>query len=269
MLPGGDRLQVAIFLSDFSAHHQGAERLSDLLNGGQDFVPALDLERDETIFLNRAGVAVFRVAAEHERDTSTEFTLPTEHASSLTRAAAADNMGVFAQYIGELGAVESDIVECFRAGGGVPYSKYKRFHEVMAEDSGQTIVAALFDHVLPLVPGLVEKLERGIDVLDLGCGRGIALAAMARRFPRSRFLGIDFSEEAIAWARSQVEQDCLANLRYEVRDASAIDYENAFDFIATFDAVHDQAHPDRVEPLGKECPRTGVGEEPGRDVGGR
>lgn len=84
VLPGGDLLRVAIFLSDFSAHHQGAERLSDLLNGGQDFVPALDLDTSEMAFLNRAGVAVFRVAAEHERDPAAEFTLPTEHEVQIT-----------------------------------------------------------------------------------------------------------------------------------------------------------------------------------------
>ena len=174
------------------------------------------------------------------------YHLPPEHVALLTRAASPNNMAAFMQYPAVLGQVEDQIVRCFREGGGVPYSEFKRFHEVMAEDSGQTTVAALFDHVLPLVPGLVDQLERGIDVLDLGCGRGIALAALARRFPRSRFLGLDFSVETITWARSQVEQDCLQNLRYEVRDAATIDYENAFDFIATFDAVHDQAWPDRV-----------------------
>jgi SAM-dependent methyltransferase len=171
------------------------------------------------------------------------YQLPAEHAALLTRAASPNNVAAFMQYPAVLGQVENQIVECFRRGGGVPYSDFKRFHEVMAEDSGQTIVAALFDHVLPLVPGLVDRLDQGIDVLDLGCGRGIALAALARRFPRSRFLGLDFSAEAIAWARAQVEQDCLVNLRYEVRDAATIDIVNAFDFIATFDAVHDQARP--------------------------
>jgi SAM-dependent methyltransferase len=174
------------------------------------------------------------------------YHLPPEHAALVTRAASPNNVAAFAQYIAVLGQGENQITDCFRQGGGVPYSEFKRFHDVMAEDSGQTIVAALFDHVLPLVPGLVARLEAGIDVLDLGCGRGIALAALARRFPRSRFLGIDFSEEAITWARAQVTQDCLVNLRYEVRDAATIDYVNAFDFIATFDAVHDQARPDAV-----------------------
>ncbi|MES2696461.1 MAG: methyltransferase domain-containing protein, partial [Verrucomicrobiota bacterium] len=132
------------------------------------------------------------------------YHLPAEHAALLTRAASPNNLAAFMQYPAVLGQVEDQIVKCFRQGGGVPYSEFKRFHDVMAEDSGQTIVAALFDHVLPLVPGLVGELERGIDVLDLGCGRGIALAALARRFPKSRFLGIDFSEDAIGWAREQV-----------------------------------------------------------------
>ena len=59
-----------------------------------------------------------------------------------------------------------------------------RFHEVMAEDSGQTVVAALTDHILPLVPGLTERLEDGIDVLDVGCGSGRALNLMARNVPQ-------------------------------------------------------------------------------------
>jgi SAM-dependent methyltransferase len=174
------------------------------------------------------------------------YHLPAEHAALVTRAAAPNNIAAFTQYIAVLGQVEDRIVDCFRAGGGVPYTEFKRFHEVMSEDSGQSVVAALFEHILPLVPGLVDRLESGIDVLDLGCGRGRALAMMARRFPRSRFLGVDFSEEAIGWAKEQAEQDALPNLRYEVRDAATLDYSAAFDFITTFDAIHDQARPDLV-----------------------
>src|SRR5690606_18266895 len=124
---------------------------------------------------------------------SRRYRLPAEHAARLTRAAAADNMAVFAQYIATLGAVETDIVECFRHGGGVPYERFTRFHEVMAEDSGQSVLSSLESHILPLVPGLVERLERGIDVLDLGCGRGMILKRLATLFPRSRFVGIDLS----------------------------------------------------------------------------
>jgi hypothetical protein len=84
VLPGGARRQVAVFLSEFAPNHRGAERLSDLLNGSQDFFPALDAERDEMTFLNRAGIAVARVAEQHGRDVTAEFTLPSEHEVEIT-----------------------------------------------------------------------------------------------------------------------------------------------------------------------------------------
>ena len=175
---------------------------------------------------------------------TSRYTLPAEHAGSLTRAAAADNMGVFAQYIAELGSVESDIVECFREGGGVPYSKFARFHEVMAEDSGQSVMAALESHIVPLVPGLAARLEKGIRMLDLGCGRGRILTRLATLYPRSRFVGIDLSGEAIDYARHQAAN--LDNLEFQARDLSDFDdwaEPEAFDFVTTFDAIHDQAQP--------------------------
>ncbi len=69
-----------------------------------------------------------------------------------------------------------------------------------ARKARTTVVAAIFDRILPLVPGLTEKLEEGISVLDVGCGRGRALVAMAERFPKSRFVGYDLCEEPIAMA---------------------------------------------------------------------
>jgi 2-polyprenyl-3-methyl-5-hydroxy-6-metoxy-1,4-benzoquinol methylase len=116
----------------------------------------------------------------------------------------------------------------------------------MAEDSGQSALGSLFSHILPLVPGIAKRLEEGIDVLDLGCGRGKILAELAARYPSSRFVGYDLSEEAIAYARAQAEMRDLHNLRFEVRDLSDFDTSadiGAFDFVTTFDAVHDQAKP--------------------------
>jgi hypothetical protein len=103
------------------------------------------------------------------------YALPREHAAFLTRAATPANLAVFAQYIPLLGTVEDDVVACFREGGGVPYARFDRFHEVMAEDSGQTVLPVLKSHILPLVPCLDERLKDGIRVLDVGCGRGRAI----------------------------------------------------------------------------------------------
>lgn len=174
------------------------------------------------------------------------YWLPDEHAASLTRAAAADNMAVFAQYIGVLGSVEDDIVACFEQGGGVSYARYPRFHEVMAEDSGQSVLSSLDSHILPLVPGLTARLERGIDMLDLGCGRGLILQHLAARYPRSRFTGMDLSTEAIAHARAESARLGLDNVQFIARDLSDFDRRaesDRYDFITTFDAVHDQAQP--------------------------
>lgn len=174
------------------------------------------------------------------------YRLPREHAACLTRAATPNNLAVFAQYIGELGSVESDIVNCFHRGGGVPYGRYKRFHEIMAEDSGQSVLPALEAHILPLVPEITERLEQGIRVLDLGCGRGRALLQMAARFPASAFVGYDLSDENVAWATSEAETHGLSNVSFEVRDLGKFDAEaepESFDFVTTFDAVHDQGNP--------------------------
>jgi len=179
---------------------------------------------------------------EHDPDGRRYF-LPAEHARWLTRKAAPDNFAVMAQYIGQLGAVEDKVVHCFHHGGGVPYEEFTRFHEIMAEDSGQSVLPALFDSILPLAPGIVEKLQEGIEVADIGCGRGLALQLMAERFPNSRFVGYDFSEEAIGWANEQVGRKGLGNIAFEACDAAAIDIENRFDFITAFDAIHDQAKP--------------------------
>ncbi|MGE5810424.1 MAG: transcriptional regulator, partial [Ignavibacteria bacterium] len=122
-----------------------------------------------------------------------KYFLPAEHASLLTRSAEKDNFAVFTQYISMMGNVEDKIVDCFKNGGGVPYSEFKRFHEIMAEDSGQSILSSLFSDILPLIPGLTEKLKKGIDVLDLGCGRGKALILLAKKYPKSRFVGYDLS----------------------------------------------------------------------------
>lgn len=174
------------------------------------------------------------------------YWLPTEHANLLTRAAGPNNFASMFQWISVLAGVEDDIVECFRNGGGVPYSRFTRFHEVMAEESTNTVVAALGEHILRLDPGLVGRLEQGIDVLDLGCGRGLALAKMAAMFPKSRFTGIDFSEDAIGFARRNARMQGLDNVSFEVADAAKYAAENAFDLVTTFDAVHDQARPDLV-----------------------
>lgn len=172
--------------------------------------------------------------------------LPPEHAHALSRKSPTANLAVFAQYLPTLAAVEDRVLDCFRNGGGVSYEAFPRFHAVMAEDSGQSIVPIIVDQVVPLIDGLHERLTEGIDVLDIGCGRGLALIALARAYPRSRFAGYDLSDEALAYARGIAADAGLDNVRFEVRNLTEWSEPRAWDWITALDAIHDQARPDKV-----------------------
>ena len=182
---------------------------------------------------------------EHDPAAGT-FRLPPEHAASLTRAARPNNLAATFQWIPLLGSVEDEIVGCFERGGGVPYASYRRFHAVMAEESDQTVVAGLLEHIVPLAEGLAERLERGADVLDVGCGSGRALARLAGAFPASHFTGVDVSERALERARIEARTLGLSNLSFEARDGAALDWTDRFDLVTAFDAIHDQAAPAAV-----------------------
>src|SRR5690606_34639994 len=121
-----------------------------------------------------------------------------------------------------------------------------RFHDVMMEDSGQSIVPIIVEKIVPLSPGLHERLEAGIDVLDVGCGRGLALMRLARAYPESRFVGYDLSPDAVDYAAGEAARRGLANIRFVQRDLTRWSEPGAFDWITALDAIHDQARPDEV-----------------------
>ena len=177
------------------------------------------------------------------------YQLPQSHALLLTRAASSDNIAVFAQYISMLGQVEDRIVDCFRVGGGVGYEYYPRFHKVMAKDSAQTVLAGLESHIIPLLKDMVPRLEQGLRVLDIGCGKGRVLMHMASRYPKSLCIGYDLSVEALQEARDEAAGRNLENVRFIQLDLTRFDQQgeaDVYDFVTAFDAIHDQAAPQKV-----------------------
>jgi hypothetical protein len=123
---------------------------------------------DERYVREWLGALVTGGVVEYDPATN-RYVLPAEHAAWLTRAASSNNLAVSAQFIPVLAAVEDAIVGCFRNGGGVPYSAFHRFHDVMAERSQQTVVSVLLDDIVALVDGLKTALDRGIEG-SLGAG---------------------------------------------------------------------------------------------------
>ena len=181
-----------------------------------------------------------------EYDGAGKYRLPPEHSAAISREAGLANMASRMCFIGYLGQVEEDVVRAFREGGGVPYSRYPRFLDQLASQTAAGFDANLLSVTLPLVDGLEQRLLDGIDVLDVGCGHGRAINLMARAYPASRFLGVDVAAPSIEGARSEAASRGLGNARFEVRDAAALGEHERFDFITTFDAIHDQVDPGGV-----------------------
>ena len=182
---------------------------------------------------------------DHDPEAGT-FHLPAEHAGLLTRAAGPLNLTTYCQYVSLLGQVEDEVVDAFRNGGGVPYDRYPQFQTLMAESSGQRLGKALIPQVIPLLPGGAERLTAGIDLADVGCGSGRALNLMATEYPNSRFTGFDIAGAALDRARAEAAEAGSTNIEFVERDAAQLNETERFDIVTSFDAVHDQAHPDAM-----------------------
>ncbi|MCG8533052.1 MAG: methyltransferase domain-containing protein [Desulfovibrionales bacterium] len=175
-----------------------------------------------------------------------QYFLPPEHAAFLTRGAGNNNMGVYTQEMPLLTRIAwEEVGKGFKTGEGIPFSAYPKFQDFMGQLSDAKHEQVLVEKFLPCVDGgrMVEKLESGIRVCDLGCGQGVALALMARAFPNSSFVGMDIDPPSVAVARKRRIPN-LEFVQVDVADPGQMaPWENQFDYVTAFDAIHDQSHP--------------------------
>jgi 2-polyprenyl-3-methyl-5-hydroxy-6-metoxy-1,4-benzoquinol methylase len=175
---------------------------------------------------------------------SDRYRLPAHVAPYVSSIGGPLNVALHAQYLSVLGSVEDEVVEAFREGGGVPYDRYPRYQEVRAEKGNATFQATLLDQLLPSIPGLPERLESGLDVVDVGSGAGHAVNLMAARYPSSRFLGIELSTSAVRMAEEDAARANLSNVQFRAADAA--DLVGTYDLVLMFDVLHDLARPAQV-----------------------
>jgi SAM-dependent methyltransferase len=139
------------------------------------------------------------------------------------------------------------LTDAFRTGMGLCYDDHGPSAPHRTERMlGPWVRLSLVPQIVPALDGVVEKLEAGARVADVGCGAGVALIALARAYPRSRFCGYDPSRYAIERARVNLRGAGLSNAEVEIARGEDLPCEPAFDFVLTFDCMHDMTRPAEV-----------------------
>jgi 2-polyprenyl-3-methyl-5-hydroxy-6-metoxy-1,4-benzoquinol methylase len=176
-----------------------------------------------------------QVAAGYIEPLDDAYALPPEHAAALEALIPAFNVPA------SMWLDEEQAIEAFRTGAGVPWgAHHARLHEGVAAFYRTAYGAALVPEWLPALDGVVEKLQSGAKVADVGCGHGHSTLLMAEAFPNSRFHGYDSHKESIAAARGHAD----GNERVTFAPHTATDYDDqGFDLICFFDALHDMGDP--------------------------
>jgi SAM-dependent methyltransferase len=169
------------------------------------------------------------------------FSLSPEQAAVFADEESPVNMTGGFHSLAAVFADEPKLEQAFRTGRGVGWGEHcnclfcgvERFFRPGYK-------ANLVAEWLPALDGVVDKLERGARVADVGCGHGASTAIMAAAFPASEFVGVDFHAASIDHARAHANG--LANLRFEVGRAQ--DYAGTgYDLVTMFDALHDMGDP--------------------------
>jgi 2-polyprenyl-3-methyl-5-hydroxy-6-metoxy-1,4-benzoquinol methylase len=103
--------------------------------------------------------------------------------------------------------------------------------------------ANLVSKWIPSLDGVHDKLQAGAVVADVGCGHGSSTVIMAQAYPKSTFMGFDFHEPSISYAKVAALQAGVSDrVRFEV--ATASDYPgHDFNFVSVFDCLHDMGNP--------------------------
>ncbi len=135
-------------------------------------------------------------------------------------------------------------IEAFRTGKGIAWAEHDaRLHCGSAAFYRNGYRASLVSQWLPALDGVVQKLEDGIAVADVGCGHGHSTVLMARAFPKSSFFGFDVHEQSIAEARRVAEEAGVSDrVTFEVARATEYPGRN-YGLICFFDCLHDMGDP--------------------------
>jgi SAM-dependent methyltransferase len=172
------------------------------------------------------------------------YTLPPEHAAVLSDRESPTLLIPAFNVPASMWLDEEQAIRAFRTGEGVPWgAHHERLACGVAAFYKNAYGATLVPEWLPALDGVVEQLEAGAKVADVGCGFGHSTVLMAQAFPNSRFYGFDTHDESIAAARQNALEAGVAD-RVTFTAGNATDFaEDGFDLICFFDSLHDMGDP--------------------------
>jgi SAM-dependent methyltransferase len=140
--------------------------------------------------------------------------------------------------------IAEKLADAFRTGVGLSYQDLGPNAAHRTERMlGPWVRQALVPMIIPALDGIDEKLRAGARVADIGCGAGVALLAMAEAYPESEFHGYDPSAHAIERAQAKANELGLENVRLHTSGGEAFPSDASFDFVLTFDCLHDMTRP--------------------------
>jgi 2-polyprenyl-3-methyl-5-hydroxy-6-metoxy-1,4-benzoquinol methylase len=172
------------------------------------------------------------------------YTLPPEQAVALTDSDSPAYLPGFFQLA--LGSVidSPKIVERARSGEGLGWHEHVHdVHTGCERFFRPGYNASLVSEWLPALEGVVEKLDRGAVVADVGCGHGSSTILMASAFPNSTFVGSDYHEASIETARRRAREAGVADrVHFHVEPAAAYSGSD-YDLVTMFDCLHDMGDP--------------------------
>jgi SAM-dependent methyltransferase len=172
------------------------------------------------------------------------YAMPAENAMVLAREESPFFSGGFIQGIIANLSVTPKVMEAFKTGKGVAQSDYPpETFESMERSSAAMYRHQLVRKWLPTMPQVGAALAAGGAAADVGCGSGRAAIALATAFPAAKIFGFDAHPGSLERARNNARAAGLGErISFEVRDCTKLPAA-AFDFISTFDVVHDSVDP--------------------------
>ena len=178
-------------------------------------------------------------------DPATErFSLTPEQALAFaTPGSPVDLPGLF-QLVTSVVHDEPKITEVFRSGDGVGWHEHDHgLFEGTERFFRASYSGSLIGQWLPALDGVVEKLQAGASVADVGCGHGASTILMAQAFPNSRLHGFDYHDRSIATARKRAAEAGVDDrVRFDVAPASGFT-GSGYDLVTFFDCLHDMGDP--------------------------